>query len=457
VILPARILRLSAICLVLLAVFPARGDALDEMVRAQMRWQRIPGLSLAVMKDGKVVASRAYGFANLETGTAARPDSVYRIASLSKQFLAAGILVLVQDGKLRLDDPVRDHLPGTPEAWKGITIRMLLNHTSGLVRELPAFDPMKVQPDAEVLASTYALPLQFEPGTGWDYSNTNYYALAEVIRSVSDEEWGTFIGKRVLAPAGMTSTRPLTPEIVPGRARGYDVRGGRVLNAAEWLAVRPSGGFLSTVTDFEKWDAALYKDVPLSASTRAAMWTPAVVGNETRPYGFGWFVDTLRGHRHVHHDGGVPGFVAQFHRFPDDGVSVVLMANVGNRDITDLALQVASRWIPGLLPPPEPAIADPIPAVTGRLRSFLTALQTGTFDATLFTEQAAGFVREDLSRGFAETLREQGRLVRMELLEQKTESDLRVYRYRVTYPHLTLFATFKLDAENRVAAWSLTD
>lgn len=133
------------------------------------------------------------------------------------------------------------------------------------------------------------------------------------------------------------------------------------------------------------------------------------------------------------------------------------MANIGNRDITDLARQVASRWIPGLLSPPEPAIADSTPALTERFRSFLSGLPTGALHATLFTEQAAGFVREDLARGFGQTLREQGRLVRMELLEQATEGDLRVYRYRATYPHLTLFATFKTDAKNRVEAWSLTD
>lgn len=307
---------------------------------------------------------------------------------------------------------------------------------------------------AELIASSYAVPLRFEPGSKWEYSNTGYYVLAEVIRKVSGEEWAAFLARHVFAPAGMTATRTTTMEIVPGRASGYETRGGRLQNAEEWLAVRPSGAFLSTVTDFARWDTALYTDLPLAAETREQLWTPS---GAAKSYGLGWFVDDVNGHRHVHHGGGLPGFVAEFHRFPDDGISVVVMANIGNRDLADLAVAVAGRYVPGLLPPREPAIADADPALTARLRRFLAELPSGTFDASLFTPQAATFLREDLGRGLAGTLREQGRLRALEPLEQKTEGGQRVVRYRAAYPHLTLFAVFKLDPQGRVAAWSLTD
>jgi D-alanyl-D-alanine carboxypeptidase len=427
---------------------PLLGDSLDDRVRAQMQWQRIPGLSLAVMKQGKVLVSRGYGLANVETQTAATADTVYKIGSLGKPFVAAAVMVLVQDGKLALTDPVRKHIPDAPESWRNITIRNLLEHTSGLVREFPAFDPYKVQPEAELIASTYALPLRFEPGSKWEYSNVGYYVLAEIIRKTSGEEWSSFIARRVFAPAGMKATRPTTREIVPNRARGYETRGGRLQNAEDWLAVRPSGAFLSTVNDFAKWDAALYAD-----GMFRQMWTAGA----HKPYGFGWFVDTMNGHRHIHHDGGVPGFVAEFHRFPDDGISVVVLANIGDRDLSDLALQVADRYIAGLLPPPEPAIADTGPELTARLRALLRDLPNGTFDASLFTATAASYLREDLGRGLAANLRAQGKLVAFDLLEERTEGELRVRRYRARYPHLTLFAVFKLDAQGRVAAWSLTD
>lgn len=440
---------IGSLLVLLIAQLPAAGDELDDRVRAQVRWQRIPALSLAVVKNGKVVRSRGYGIANLETQTPARADSVYKIGSISKQFIAAAIAILVQDGKLKLDEPARKYITDAPETWDAITIRNLLTHTSGLVREPPAFDPYKIQPDAEVIASAYAVPLRFTPASKFEYSNTGYYVLAEIIRKVSGESWSSFIAKRIFEPIGMTSTRPTTLDIVPGRARGYETRAGKLMNAEEWLAVRPSGAFLSTVIDFANWDAALSTDTPLTAAMRNQMWTP--------PYGFGWFVDTVRGHRRVHHDGGLPGFVAEYQRFPDDGISVVIMANIGNRDLSDMVIDVASHYVPALRPPREPAIADANPDLTARIRSFLRDLPKGRFYETLFTPEEATYLKEDLSRGLATRLKEQGTLVKIELLEQKSEGDKRVYRYRITYPHLTLFAVFKMDEQNRIAAWSLTD
>jgi D-alanyl-D-alanine carboxypeptidase len=438
----------------ILAAMTASGDALDDRVRAHMKWQRVPGLSIAVVKHGKVIAARGYGLANVETKSDARAESVYKLGSLSKTFMAGGVMVLVQDEKLGLDDPVRAHLPDVPESWSAITIRHLLSHTSGLARELPGFDPYKVQPDAEVIASAYALPLRFTPGTKWEYSNTGYYVLAEVIRRVSGEPWTAFLEKRVFAPAGMTATRPASLDIIPNRARGYETRGGKLQNAEEWLAVRPSGAFLSTVLDLAKWDAALSTNVPLTKVLRMQMETPA--GAAMR-YGFGWFVDAVEGHRRVYHDGGVPGFVAELHRFPDDGVTVAVLANIGNRDLSDLVLQAAAMHIRGLIAPPPAAIHDPDPELTARLRAFVAGLAKNGFDAALFTAKAASFVQEDLQRGLGERVREQGRLRSFELIERREEGANRVLRYRAAYPHLTLFAVFTLDAENRITAWSLTD
>lgn len=445
-----------ALCLAIAG--SARADGLDDRVQAEMRWQRIPGLSLAVIQNGKVVRLRGYGFANLETQTPTRPQTVYRIGSVSKQFIAAGIMVLVQDGKLKLDDPVRSHLDGTPESWREITIRNLLSHTAGLPREFAAFDPFKVQSDAELVASIYALPLRSVPGTKWEYSNPGYYVLAEVIRRVAGQEWPSFIARRVFTPAGMTSTRAATPAVVPDRASGYETRNGELQNAEQWLALRPSGGFLSTVADFARWDAALYGEAPLTSATREQMWSPATLRDgQSASYGLGWSLDTIQGHRHVHHGGGVPGFVAEFHRFSDARLSVVVMANIGNRDLTDLVLEVAGHYLPGLLPAKVPAMRDPQPALTATLRAFIDRLPKRTFDESLLTPESAGYLREDLERGFADRLREQGRLGGMELLEQTVEGENRVYRYRLTYPNLTLFAVFKINPQNRIASWSLTN
>src|SRR5262249_12819561 len=154
-----------------------------------------------------------------EDKTAAIPATVYRIGSVSKQFLAAGMMLLVEEGKVGLDDPVSKFLDHTPDTWKDITVRRLLSHTSGIVTESPSFDPMKAQPDIEVIRATYPLPLDFVPGSQWEYSNVNYYCVAEIIRKVTGEPWSEFIAERIFKPLDMTSTRTTTvSEIVPNRA-----------------------------------------------------------------------------------------------------------------------------------------------------------------------------------------------------------------------------------------------
>lgn len=373
---------LSLLMTVVLALAgSARGDALDDRVQAQMRWQRIPGLSIAVIKNGKVVRMRGYGFSNLETRTPARAQTVYKIGSVSKSFIAE-----------------------------------------------------------------------------WAYSNPGYYVLAEIIRNTSGQAWTSFIASRLFAPAGMGATRAATRAIVPDRASGYETRNGELQNAEQWLAVRPSGAFLSTVADFARWDAVLYDESLLTAATRKQMWSAATLSDgQAAPYGLGWFTDTVKGQLHVHHDGGVPGFVSAFHRFPDARLSVVVMANIGNRDPTDLVLGVAEHYVPALAPAPVPPIHDSEPELTSRLKSFVDQLQERVIDETLLTLETTNYLREDLARGFADRLREQGKLTRMELLERKVVGENRVYRYRLVYPHLTLFANFKISTKNKIDAWSLTD
>src|SRR6202142_2222021 len=320
-----------------------RADDIDDYLKAQMRWERIPGLSIVVVRDGQILRAGGHGFSNLETETPAGADTVYKMGSLSKQFLAAGLLVLVQDGKVGVDDPVNKYLPDVPEAWKPITVRNLLTHTSGIARDSPAFDPLKLQPDDEVVRAVYSQPLQFPPGSRFAYSNLNCSCVAEIIQKASGMLWPDFIASRIFAPAGLTSTRTTTAtEIVLHRASGYETSGGKVKNADVWIALRPSGAFLSTVLDLAKWDNALDSGKILPAATRNQMWTPVrLTDGTTYGYGFGWFLDEINGHRRVHHSGGVPGFVCEMERFPDDRLTVIVMANIGGRDLGDMGVYVA--------------------------------------------------------------------------------------------------------------------
>jgi CubicO group peptidase (beta-lactamase class C family) len=262
---------------------------------------------------------------------------------VSKQFIATAIMLLVRDGRLSLEDPISRYLDGTPASWSPITIRHLLTHTAGLVRESPAFDPDKDQSDAAVLKGVYQVPLRFTPGEKWEYSNVGYYALSETIRTLTGRPWNEYVSNRIFKPADMKATFPTnTKQPVPNRARGYTGNDNAQL-AADWLALRPSGAFLSTVLDLAKWEALLYTNTVLTEDERRLMTTPVRLNSgATAPYGFGWHVDTAGNQRRVWHGGGLPGFSAQFVRFPGAGITIILLANGDDVDTASIANGLAA-------------------------------------------------------------------------------------------------------------------
>ena len=325
---------------------PDAGD-LDSWVKGEMERQHIPGAVVAVMRDGQVVRIQGYGFSNLEHQLPVTGKTVFKIGSVSKQFIATGIMILAQDGKLQPSDPISKYLPEAPPAWSGITIANFMSHTGGVVREGPAFDFQKIQPDSVVIGSALPLPLVFQPNTKWQYCNICYFTLADIIRRVSGTPWDRFLAQRVFEPVGMTATRPTTSrDVIPNQAEGYDWREGKWVHAQHLVAVRPSGAFLSTAEDLAKWDAALYQDRILTEATRKAMWTPATLtdGTNTR-YGYGWQIDSLAGHRRVEHGGALAGFRSSFMRFPNERLSVVVLTNLGSANPDTIAEEVAKRYL----------------------------------------------------------------------------------------------------------------
>ena len=330
---------------------------LDEYVQAEMNRQQIVGLSVAVVTGGRVAYARGFGFADLERKIAVTPATVFKIGSVSKQFLATGIMLLVQEGRVNVNDPVRKYLQDAPASWRPITIRNLLEHTSGIVREGPAFDPLVRQPDINVIRSAYSKPLEFTPGAQFQYCNVCYFALAEIIARVSGKPWEVFMRERVFAPAGMIATAT-TGDSIDKRARGYHWSDNVHRVAPDWPAVRPSGAFVSTVLDLAHWDSLLYVGTILTRASRDRMWTrtPLPHGKESE-YGFGWTVEDLkcpgqrvpadpcrflRGKRMVHHGGALPGFRAEFAHIPRDSLTVIVLTNTDNANPEDIARGVAS-------------------------------------------------------------------------------------------------------------------
>ncbi len=347
---------LSVVFVQLLLVSPAFAqtpDPVDQYIQAEMQKRNIPGLALAVVREGKTIKAKGYGLANVELKAPVTPETVFKIGSVSKPIIAMGIMSLVEEGKIALDGKVSRYLEGTPEAWSEITVRHLLSHTSGIVREAPGFDPAKLQADADVIKTAYPLPLKVEPGEKYEYCNVGYFSLAEIIRRVTGKPWPEFLSERIFSPLGMNATRTVVfDEIVPNRANAYSFQGGKLRNAEVYLALRPSGAFLSTILDLAKLEAALDAPGFLKPESRALMWTPFQLNDGTSSvYGLGWALDEVQGHKRIRHGGSLNGFKSEYARFANDRVTVIVLTNLNEAAPNEIAAGVAAIYIPALAGP----------------------------------------------------------------------------------------------------------
>ncbi len=311
----------------------AQVDSTDIIVKQIMEKQKIVGLSLAVIKNGKTVINKGYGFANIELNVPVTSETVIKVSSISKQFFTTAILKLMENGKLDINDSVHKYFPDAPESWRPITLKNLMSHTSGLQREPPAYDALKRQPDIDVIKSAYSLPLDYKTGEKFQYCNIGYFMLAEVISQVSGMPWQDYIRTALFIPAGMNNSY-LTDfyQIIPNRANGYMYKKDTLINATAMLAIRPSGGFLSTSTDMILWDKVLTEEnIILRKENWELLWQPYIKTSadlkSKANYGFGWFIDERNGHKVIHHGGANLGFRSFYARFVNDDLSIIVMTN----------------------------------------------------------------------------------------------------------------------------------
>jgi CubicO group peptidase (beta-lactamase class C family) len=349
--------RLVWFCLV--TVLPAspiaRADQVDNYLRSQMQQHRIPGLTLKIVRHGQTIKTAAYGQANLELNVPAKPETVFEIGSITKQFTAAGILLLAQEGKLSVDDRISKHLKGTPAAWANVTIRHLLTHTSGMKNytTLDGYEVRQHLTQAQFIHLIGQEPMEFQPGDSWKYCNTGFNLLGYIIENVSGQNYWDFLSQRIFQPLGMTATTNRLPSlIIPNRAAGYEQTNRMWINRNYDLTeVFSAGAIVSTVGDLAKWNAALETDRLLNAASKEQMWTPAKLNDGTpQKYGFGWFLDTVEGHKNIGHGGLTAGFSASIQRFPDDGLAVIILTNTDEEIATILAKKVATFFFRPLAP-----------------------------------------------------------------------------------------------------------
>ncbi|NML19237.1 beta-lactamase family protein [Pseudoflavitalea sp. G-6-1-2] len=324
-------------------------DKIDTWLEQQMQQQKIVGLTIGIVKNGKLYKTKSYGMANLEQNLPAGNETVYKLASVSKQMVAAGTMLLIQEGKLRLTDPMTRYFKDAPEAWNGITIRHLLNHTSGLQRESPAFDGNTIQSDSVLIRAAYKDTMLFATGSKWVYCNLGYFMLADIIRQLSGKSFTSYMQQLVFDKYGLTSTQPTsTRKIVPHRAGGYERRGGdTILNAEEITAFRPSGAFISNIGDMLKWEMMMQQSQLLTKQNWQKLWSDTVFTGAKRPdgtkvyYGYGWNVSKYQNRNVVFHAGSLPGFRSAFYRFPDENTAIIILTNSEPVNINPLALGVA--------------------------------------------------------------------------------------------------------------------
>lgn len=322
----------------MLCAAPVGHDPVDDIASAELARQKVPGMTLAIVRNGKPVKVAAYGLANVEHAVPARRETVYQSGSVGKQFTAAAVMLLANDGKIDLDASIRRYLPDAPLLWQPVTVRHLLTHMSGLADwdELTHSIERDDHTEDQLLAKLFTRSLAFTPGERFDYSNTGYVLLGILVSRVSGEFYGDLLRERIFVPLGMSTRIISEADIVPHRAAGYRFVNGALKNQ-EWVSPSANstadGSLYLTVDDLIRWDAALYTDHPLPKAARERMWTPATTSDgKPTGYGFGWTVDEVDGHRRVGHPGEWQGFSAVIDRYVDDRLTVIVLMNAERSD-----------------------------------------------------------------------------------------------------------------------------
>lgn len=315
----------------------------------------VPGASVMIISDGNPLFVKSYGLADLDKGTRITPDTNFRLASVTKQFTAMAIMILVERGQLDYSTTLPEVFPGFPAYGSDITIHILLQHTSGLV----AYESLIPETATEQVLDHDVLRMMasqdstyFEPGSTYRYSNSGYAMLAMIVETVSGQSFPEFLDENIFKPLGMDNSIAYVNGIneVPNRSYGYTPENGTYVFSDQSLtsAVLGDGGVYSSVTDMFKWDQALYTDALVSRNTLERAFTPgSLTDGEPITYGYGWNAGEYRGHQRLFHGGSTCGFRTAIHRYPDDNFSVIILTNRSVADTDKLAERLADVFLCG--------------------------------------------------------------------------------------------------------------
>lgn len=346
------------ICLSLFCNCGMALDKIDSYIISEMKKKQVPGMSLAIVKNGEIVKAKGYGLANIELNVSATSNTVYQSGSIAKQFTATLIMMLVEEGKLQLSDKINQYINNTPKIWENITIYHLLTHTSGLKNYDLENNDLKFNfsqnySDEELIHMAASLPLEFEPGEKWKYCNTGYILLGIIINKISGKHWGDLAEEYIFKPLDMKTARIISEEdIILNRAAGYRLIKGEIKNqeyVSPSLNRTADGSLYLTVLDLAKWDKALYEGKLLKQSSLQQMWTPVKLKNcEVVQYGFGWKFGKLNNHPVIFHSGAWQGFSGAIERFVSDKITIIYLTN-GENGLGYIGYRIAGLYDPAFI------------------------------------------------------------------------------------------------------------
>ncbi|MGA8533348.1 MAG: serine hydrolase domain-containing protein [Candidatus Tumulicola sp.] len=442
--------------------------SIDRFVATEMSRTHVPGAAVGIYSRGEVLLAKGYGLANVELNVPVKPETAFQSGSVGKQFVSTAIMMLVEQGRVSLDDSITKYFPHAPASWKPILIKNLLSHTSGLAEyesdeRTGPNGPFYLRLDfteAQLLRKIEALPIENPPDVKWDYRNTNYVLLGMLIHKITGTFYADYLAERIFKPLGMSSTQLISEaNIIPNRAAGYQWDG--VLKNQDWVSPTfnstADGALYFNVLDLAKWDEALYTTRLLSQSSLDKIWTVYKL-RDGKPnpanYGFGWEIATQNGHRLIEHDGAWQGFTCSIQRYPNDSLTVVVLTNLDAENARPdyMAAVIAGLAGEPLLPQKLTAIPDVQPQIKKSLATLLDALNAGENARALVTPDVADYLRTQRPtiRQMMSPLWPGGTLTLVKRRPSLENDALTASRFRLTKGAHSLLVWYRLDARKKV-------
>ena len=448
---------------------------IDTYINAEMKAEHIPGLSYAVVSNGKIIDSGAYGFANVELKAPVTTHTLFNIGSIGKTFTSSAIMLLQKDGKLSINDPVSKYLDSLPASWDKITIKNLLSHTSGIkdyAHDFPGYHYIEADRKQDITEAKFIhmaaeLPLNFQPGERWAYSNSNFVLLGFIIHKLTGKSTGDFLAERIFGRAGMSETRYTNVRnIIPNRASGYLLDEDRIINGnyiSNFFSTMGDMGILTTATDLARWSIAQDNATILDQPTLEEMWTPSRLNTGLEAmgilgvnYGLGWTLANHRGYKEVGHGGSfMNGYTATFDRFPEQKFAVVVLTNLNPTNVQLIGYNIAGFFIAELksIDQLQPELkADTV--FTAKAQSFLQSLGTGNYDKSLVEETYTQRINPITQMVFSGPNPELTFIRSDEQLSSRNRYGVQVKKiiyYKVKLGDATHYLAFYLSVDGRIA------